>query len=325
MKSDRVNPNFFVWQPLSALPVRFAIECSAPGAHQSARRLFAPWIVENPAGSVEIARRWRIEHRGGDSWSLASDDSSHVAGAFAFDAGAQPLAELLAQIEYASIAHLVAHLPPEFVGLHSALLSRPRSEAANCARRAVIVVGPKESGKSTLACALWRAGWTLHCDDYTLLDGRGCAQPTARRVSLRPGSRELLGEELWQSALRAPSTRVSASNILFHPHEIEGRERARVEPLKVGAICFLKRRDIETAPASSSPLGGIEAALALLPYSSLLLEAGTIQFASQCEDWGARLSKIANLLEKNNIPLYDLGRGHPTEMIREVERLVQLN
>ncbi len=290
---------------------------------ERAQLLFAPWLVE--AEGAPIAHRWRIDAEGNAKGNAEGDELYSVA-----DAGrqhliegethprwkARPLAELLAQIEYASIAHMVANLPPEFVGLHGALLSRELGRA----RRSVILVGPKEAGKSTLACALWRAGWTLHCDDFTLLDASGHAWPTARRVSLRSGSRELLGEELWQSATQTPNARPSAAGLLFHPHEIDGHFGATQEPMEVGAICFLKRRGIEMAPAQAAPIGDIEAAFALLPYSTLLLEKGEIQSSLADANWGAALGVLAGRIK--DIALYDVGRGQPAAMIRTIEHLV---
>lgn len=308
-----------VWQPVAAIAMRFAIESESPTVLQRARLLFAPWIVEDDA--TAIAHRWRIEADGADEandqWSIvgASEADSDESNA-QFNWRGLPLIELLTQLEYASLAHLVAQLPSEFVGLHGALLSRQFDGA----RRAVIVVGPKEAGKSTFACALWKAGWTLHCDDFTLLETSGRAWPTARRVSLRNGSRPLLGEELWQSARQTPSARSGAIGFLFHPHEIEGQTRASIESLTVGAICFLQRRDVQLAPAQSGYISGIEAAMALLPYSNLLFEAGVIQLS---DNWGARLATIAAILDSSAIPLYDLGRGEPAAMVQELERLVQ--
>ncbi len=201
--------------------MRFAIESETPAARQSARWLFSPWLAENT--DAPIARRWRLDANGDDSYSVADAGTTYTGdGDAKLNWRERPLVELLTQLEYASLGHFVAHLPSDFVGLHGALLSREFDGE----RRAVIVVGPKEAGKSTLSCALWRAGWTLHCDDFTLLNARGQAWPTARRVSLRHGSRALMGEELWHSATQTPSARVSDNGVLFHPHEIEGQGRA---------------------------------------------------------------------------------------------------
>lgn len=305
-----------VWQPVAAIARRFAIESASPAALQRARMLFAPWLVEDDAS--EIAYRWHIKadnaEEGADRWSLVGADCA--------DSDAQSnwreltLTEMLTQIEYASLGHLVARLPADFIGLHGALLSREFDGT----RRAVIIVGPKEAGKSTLACALWKAGWTLHCDDFTLLQTNGCAWPTARRVSLRNGSRPLLGEELWQSAQQTPSARLASSGVLFHPHEINGQTRACVTSLEVSAICFLQRLDVQLAPAQSAPLSGIGAASALLPYSNLLFEAGSLQLSG---NWGAQLATLAATLDGTDISLYDLGRGEPADMIHELERLIR--
>ena len=307
-----------VWQPVAAIPTRFAIESDSPLVLQRARLLFAPWLIED--NNSAVSHRWRIQadDENADKWSIANASKTSHADDSLWRGLA--LTELLTQLEYASMGYLIGHLPAEFVGLHGALLSRE----FGVARRAVIIVGPKEAGKSTLACALWKAGWTLHCDDFTLLQTDGRAWPTARRVSLRNGSRPLLGEELWQSARQTPSARPASSGVLFHPHEITGQAHARLQSLQVGAICFLQRRDVQLAPAQSAPLGGIEAALALLPYSTLLFEAGSIELSSECADWGAQLATIATLIESSAIPLYDVARAQPAAMVREIERLMQV-
>lgn len=308
-----------VWQPVAAIATRFAIESASPIVLQRARLLFAPWLVKDDA-TGEIAYRWHIEadnaDENADQWSLIG--ASEVSGDAADSLWrGLSLTEMLTQIEYAALGQLVARLPAEFIGLHGALLSREFDGA----RRAVIVVGPKEAGKSTLACALWKAGWALHCDDFTLLQTNGRAWPTARRVSLRNGSRALLGEELWQSARQTPSARPASSGVLFHPHEIDGQARACVTSLEVSAICFLQRRDVQLAPAQSALVSGMAAALALLPYSNLLFEDGDFQASG---DWGAQLATIATTLENADISLYDLGRAEPAAMIGEIERLVRL-
>ena len=314
-----------VWQPVRALDVRFAIESASPIVLERARSLFAPWIIEN--ARAPISRRWRIDADGktdGKIGSRTEDDRLYsVADAgrdFVTEGVAPPnwqrrgLSELLTQIEFSAIAHLVANLPPQFVGLHGALLSREFEGA----RRAIVVVGPKEAGKSTLACALWRAGWSLHCDDFCLLDERGRAHPTARRVSLRDGSRELLGE-LWQQAQQTPNLRPSAVGLLFHPHEIAGEIAPVAEPLPIGAICFLKRRGVELLPAQTAWLGQVEAAFALLPYSTLLLENNTLQTSTQCADWGAKLGVLAERIA--GLSFYDVGRGELQTMVRSIEQL----
>ena len=332
-----------VWQPVPALPLCYAVESDAPAALAAARRLFSRWLIESsliessiiessliesslignaPLGNAPtpLAQRWRIEADGKEQWRVADAPPALIApGEPKPRWSGLRLSDLLTQIEYATLAHLVAHLPPEFIGLHGALLSRKFDGA----QRAVIVVGPKEAGKSTLACALWRAGWHLHCDDFTLLDAQSRAHPTARRVSLRSGSRELLGA-LWQQAQSTPCARSSAAGLLFHPHEIDGEHSGATGgvagSLNVGAICFLKRRGSDVAPAQSAPVGGIEAAFALLPYTTLLLDKGGVQLSAHCADWGVKLGELATRL--TTLSLHDVGRGQLAAMVRKIERLV---
>ena len=316
-----------VWQPVPALALRYAIESADARALDKARPLFAPWLIESE--EVEVARSWRIEKdgdRNGDCWRVTNASDEHIPdGEPRPRWHGQPLGELLTQIEYAAIGHLVAHLPPAFIGLHGALLSREFGGKFGGARRAVVLVGPKEAGKSTLACALWRAGWTLHCDDFTLLDANARAHPTARRVSLRVGSRELLGEELWQGAQATPCARPAPSGLLFHPHEIDGAPRANGAsgPLEIGAVCFLKRREAEIAPAQTAPIEGIAAAFALLPYTTLLLQTGEMNLAPQEGAWGVKLGQLATRIA--GLKLVDIGRGEPEAMVRAIERLAAIS
>ena len=312
-----------VWQPVRALDLRFSIESKAPDVVERARALFAPWVIER--ADAPIARCWRIVAdgdadglaNGGKLYSVADAGRDIVIeGEAPPDWQRRELGDLLTQIEYSAIAQLVTGLPPEFVGLHGALLSREFEGK----RRAVIVVGPKEAGKSTLACALWRAGWSLHCDDFTLLDQAGRAHPSARRVSLRNGSRELLGE-LWKQAERTPNARSSSVGLLFHPHEIAGEIAPPSEPLQVGAICFLKRRGVELAPAQTSQIMDFDTPFALLPYSTLLLENGSLRLPTQCDGWGTGLGILA--ARTAGLAFYDVGRGAPAAMVRTIERLVE--
>lgn len=308
-----MNSSLVVWQPVAALPLRYAIESSAPRALEKARQLFAPWLVARELVADEgiESRFWRLEDNGDDLWSVANAGDDYLRDEQNWDRLA--LAQLLMQIEYNAMSHLATQLA-DFIGLHGALLSREFEGQ----RRAVILVGPKEAGKSTLACALWRAGWSLHCDDFTLLDNSSHAHATARRVSLRAGSRELLGD-LWQQAQRTPSAQPTTEGFLFHPHELDGA-RVQCGPLKIGAICFLQRRESQVARAQAAPLSGIAAALALLPYSTLLLAAGTMRAAPEEGDWSAKLALLARRIA--NLKLYDVGRGAPDEMVRAIERLV---
>ena len=303
-----------LWQPVPALPLRYAIGSDSPAALSAARQLFAPWLLpDSPAPGANEAppqQQWTIERESERAWSISAAGAAARYG---------ELSSALAHIEYATLGHLVAHLPPAFIGLHGALLSR---DIGAVGRRGVLIVGPKESGKSTLACALWRAGWQIHCDDFSVLDEAGRAHASARRVSLRAGSRALLGD-LWQDAQATPSARAmagaGAGGLAFHPHEMEDAS-PQLEPIELGALLFLNRRGASLRPAQAAKLDGIEAAFALLPYSTLLLDESGQRLTHQRADWGAGLAKLAARIE--SLPLYDLGRGELHAMTDEVARLL---
>ena len=60
--------------------------------------------------------------------------------------------------------------------------------------RGTILAAPSGSGKTTLVAALVRAGFRYLSDEVTIIDGAECsALPFARSLSLKPGTRKLLG------------------------------------------------------------------------------------------------------------------------------------
>ena len=298
-----------VWQPVPALPIYYAIESDAPDVLANARQLFAPWLIA-PVGStseIPIAQTWRVDGAA-DAWNV----SGH--GLIERPIGSR--SDALACIEYAAISHMVTHLPPAFIGFHGALLSRQFDQK----ERGILVVGPKEAGKSTLACALWRAGWRLHCDDFTLLDASSHAHPTARRVSLRAGSRALLGD-LWKRAQQTPNARALGAGIAFHPHELSEAPPIPSEPIELATLIILNRRGCTLAPAQTQRLSGIEAAFALLPYSTLLLDESGAKLTHERADWGVGLANLARRIE--HLPLYDLARAEPQAMVDAIEKLLE--
>lgn len=295
--------NSIFWQPVPALPLVYVLQSEALGALEAASALFAPWLV--PASEAP-ARCWSLRDEG-QQWVLTDGEGSENRGA---------LIMMLAHIEYGVVSHVVAHLPPPFIGLHGALLSRTREGRT----RGVLVVGPKEAGKSTLACALWRAGWELRCDDFSFLDEQSRAYATARRVSLRAGSRALLGD-LWDKAAQTPSARALGTGLTFHPHELPGAAPVASAPVQLDALIILNRRGANVGPGQSAPLHGIEAAFALLPYSTLLLDQDGTQITHERTDWGVGLADLASRIAA--IPLYDLGRDEPQAMVAQIERLVK--
>ena len=204
--------------------------------------------------------------------------------------------------EFQAIFDLVSR-HPHVLTLHAALLGRDG--------RGVLVVGPQESGKSTLATALWRQGWSLLCDDVAVINAAGVsAEAAPRRVSLRSGSRPLLGEELWQRIESTPSFMPTAEGCLFHPAEIDGPPTVR-QPRLV-AVVFLARRGVQVGPAEWRSINPAEALLSLAPYSNVVRQGGMAEALE-------RLQPLAN-----HVPAFDLGRGPLEDMIAAITRHVPL-
>lgn len=219
-------------------------------------------------------------------------------------AGAEPLLkdtpeQALMAVEFLAVQALLEH-PLCPLSLHSALVAKNG--------KGIVILGPSEAGKSTLACALWQRGWSLLGDDVTLIDvEQGTACPSPRRVSLRTPSRALLGEELWTRVLTTPSCLQTGEGCVFHPHEIDGREQPHTS--RLGAIIFLARRGVTMDPATLQRLDPAHALLALLPYSNVV----------RMHDPGEALRRIRPLAVA--APAYDLGRGPLAAMIESIERM----
>lgn len=268
-------------------------------------------VVATPApnGTEQQAAdlSWRIEQPNGhDSWHAQPLTDSTPS----FQA--ETLPELLTAIEYGALQLLLSCGTESFFSLHAALLTKNG--------RSVVIVGPKEAGKSTLACALWaQRGWTLRGDDSALVDTENKTRPAPRRVSLRNGSRPLLGEELWNRLGGLPSTYPTAQGLLFHPHELENRGEPETA-YQPSAVFFLARRESTATNAEAVAITPALAALALLPYSTFLLPRGEQLLCPARVDWGASLPRLTAFAAR--VPMFDLGRGPLDAMTREVERLV---
>ena len=200
-------------------------------------------------------------------------------------------------VEYAAIWRIVERCP-QVLAFHSALLCRDG--------RAVAIVGPSEAGKSTLSTALWKSGWTFLCDDTTMVTGV-TASPAPRRVSLREGSRSLVGDELWNDIKLSDGYRATAVGCLFHPAQGEVERE-----IDLSAVVFLKRNGAPEEAEGPTPLNPAEAALALLPYTNLVR---TLSFSEA-------LAPIAALMSE--VPAWDLPRAPLSSMIESVERIAGL-
>lgn len=301
----RMNDSSFVsW---GSAPFSFQLYSNDAPLLRKAATIFRPWRAkEVVTAAASPAHRWFVEFapvvRAGTQhgWRINSTFASASAPATFYRS---TITHALTAIEYGAIqALLESSLSPPC--LHSALVAK---EGAG-----VLIIGRGEAGKSTLACALWQRGWTLLSDDCCLLDVDSTlctARPVPRRVSLRAPSRTLLGDDLWKRINDTPSCAATTEGLLFHPNEIDKRERATCVPLK--AAIFLQRREAITAPAMLKRLNPAQALLALLPYSNLVRQLAP-------GDAMNRLSPIAA-----QVPAYDLGRGNLTKMITRIEDLMK--
>jgi hypothetical protein len=210
------------------------------------------------------------------------------------------IARVIHVVEFAAVADLVSRHAAATT-LHAAVVAR--------AGRGLLVVGPCESGKSTLATALWQRGWSFLGDDVAVIADTGRSIRAAlRRVSLRSGSRPLVGNVVWDRIAATPSYLRTSEGCLFHPHEVDGTApHGETEPI---AILFLARRGIATGPAELRRIDPATALVALAPYSSAVRQAGM----------GPALERLQPLAEQ--VPAYDLGRGRLPDMLAIAARLL---
>jgi hypothetical protein len=255
-----------------------------------ARVVFGPWLDGRGGHGEHCVRfvvdsnsdtttmRWRVG-RSGEAEAMVVESLDHA----------------LAAVEYRAVAELVAPNSP-VVTLHGALVSR--------AGRGALLVGPKEAGKSTLACALLGAGWQLHSDDMALIEEGGRARGIPRRVSLRETSRELLGDETWERLLSLPGTLRLRTGMLFHPAEAWPADVPTTVPIDA-AIILARRCACVTAGALETIDGG-RALLALAPYCN-----------RRDDGFRQALKALQPLVDR--ISVFDLGRADLATMIRRVE------
>jgi len=268
----------------------FELHADDPAFVANATPVLSPPGRGTPSTSSGIQRSFRVRSTGAQQWVIDSGEGGEsivVPGP----------GEALAALEFAAIGQVIASR--RVAGLHAALLGRDRE--------GVLVVGRREVGKSTLACAMWQAGWSLLCDDYVMVDGARRAIPALRRVSLRAPSRALLGSRVWRHVLASPSCFSSSTGVLFHPHEVDGRMAPVEVPLT--AVVFLGRRGHAAAPARLSAVPPAGALLALLPYCNL----------PRLSSVGSALEQLAPLADA--VPAFDLGRGPLPEMVAALESL----
>ena len=272
--------------------VCFELRSSDPEVLGIAREVFARWPAPDGA---HVEAQWDIRRSGGQfvvhPEPVAPPGTTLPA---VLDAG-----QAVTVVEYGAIWHIVRNCP-HILAFHSALLSRNGASVA--------IVGPSEAGKSTLSTALWRSGWTLLCDDTTMVTGV-TASPAPRRVHLRDGCLPLVGEQLWTEIQSTPGYRRTTVGCLFHPDAEELPDRE----VELSAVVFLKRKGAPADARGPTPLTPADAALALMPYTNLMR---TLSFPEA-------LAPIATLMSA--VPAWDLPRAPLPEMIESVERLTNVS
>jgi hypothetical protein len=274
--------------------VGFELASPEPAVLARAATVFRPWLA---AGAVEPVRRWLAAPApagdGAPGWDIHGPT-----GVIASVPGGP--ARAVTAVERLAVQTLF-EVPGGPVAFHAALVAR--------GARGVLVLGPAEAGKSTLACALWRRGWRLLADDAALVEPDSlAARPAPRRVALREASRTLLGEDLWAQIRATASGEPMADGWVFHPEEVDGRPPSGA--VRLAACLFLARRGRPSGAAGGERLEAARALLALLPYASLARQV----------DPGTAIRRLAPLADA--VPAYDLGRGPLPGMVAAVERLV---
>lgn len=269
----------------------FEFESSDESIRAAAESLFRPWLlpthVTAPADSVADAK-WIVESSTStEGWVCQHEDKT---------SSFESIGAALQAVEFGSINKTVESC--RMPSLHAALVAKNGKSLA--------IVGPCNSGKSTLAAALWQAGWTFLTDDVILLD---CDQPLAfagtRRVSIRATSRSLLGDDLWNAIQKSESCFPTAEGFLFHPHQVDNVTPPR--SARLSGIVFLARNGAKDENNGLSLIEPSEALLALLPYTNLL------RFRDQL----TALKQLQPLA--NQVPAFDLGRTELPSMIHAIE------
>src|SRR5665647_1422851 len=274
----------------------FEIQSDDQQLLEMARRVFA---VRSPVTTDVASRRWTAERANeseADLWIVSgvSETSSMV------PAISETREIALLHIEQDALDWLLNNAL-DTVAVHAALLANNG--------RGIAIVGPAFAGKSTLATALWRSGWSLMSDDLVFIDTLSrVASPAPRRVSLRFESRDLVGDSAWSEIKATPSCIETSKGLFFHPHEVSGVGKVRTTPLS--AIFFLARRNTVRGPAEVCAINPAKAALSLIPYA---FNVRTLPFVDG-------LRRITPLLEW--IPAFDLGRGDLQSMVSAIEATV---
>jgi len=270
-------------------PVAFELRSSDPDVVRHANHAFRAWQPE----TENLLGTWTVSRHGDQLTVEPLPEPPEGENEFRI----RQASHAVATVEYAAVAAIFEQCN-DLLTFHAALLSN--------AGRAVALVGPSCAGKSTLATALWHAGWNFHCDDLTIIKGRS-VWPAPRRVGLRRESRSLLGDALWNRIMSCDSYLPTDRGALFQPLDLDQRTAGDRE---LAGIFFLGRRgasEESTAPAQLSPA---QAAMAILPYTNLIRRLS----------FGEAFRPVADLMSRARA--WDLPRAPLDEMVRSVNQLV---
>ncbi len=255
-----------------------SLQCQAlEAAHQRLR----PWLCP------EASDYWA-------EWQLDGADNQWVARC---SRPGQPeqrgkLSEILMHIEYQGVAWLYTF--PNLLVLHGALLRRHM--------HSLVILGPPEAGKSTLALSLWqRAGWQLLSDDCVVLQAATReAWPGPRRLSLRHSGRDLL-PEAWAELAQQAGSDPGPKGLVCLPPNLTSRPVA--QPVTHGIL-------LQAATGDLVRLHAAEALLELLPYSNIM-QRGHLPTAMA---WCQALGQSAKFCR--------LGRASPGCQIERIENWI---
>jgi len=237
---------------------------------------------------------WRVTTSSdGSQWTVESPDDGLDATTRDSIGGAVTV------VEYRAVSAL---LRADVVSLHAALVAQNG--------RGALLLGAPESGKSTLATALWRRGYAFLGDDTALVDPmRTSAASVPRRVALRRASRALLGDEWWARTLSGAASDSTSEGLVFHPREFDDQPSPDEVPVHV--CLFLNRPSTVGVPGVPRLMSEAAATLAMLPYSNL----------AQRLDAGAVIARLAPFAAR--VRSYDLARADLASMCDTVDRLLE--
>ena len=189
----------------------------------------------------------------------ANGGSYRITGDTAFQVADGSLTDVLRCLRFSVIQGLM-QARPDLLWFHAG--------AAAADGRAILLLGPRGRGKSTLIVSLCARGWTYLSDDVVPLNP---ASSRAVPFPLTPARREFPGQEMPADWLRSPNkvdVPLSSGGLCRHP-------------VPVGALVFPRYR--MGAQARLSPCPAAEAAAELLQHCWNFAEYGKAALRRLCD------------------------------------------